>query len=69
MIAFGIQLSIDVDGGGVVIFEAKTPELQKHYQRDFGAIPIAPLHPGGAPTMMIADEAAIAIFQIYQEAA
>ncbi len=41
MIAFGIQLSIDANCNGVVIFEAKTDELEQHYLRDFGARPVA----------------------------
>lgn len=31
MIAFGIQLSIDANCNGVVVFEAKTDELEEHY--------------------------------------
>ena len=40
MIAFGIQLSIDANCNGVVIFEAKTDELEQHYLRDFGSAPV-----------------------------
>ena len=36
MIAFGIQLSIDASCNGVVVFEAKTDDLEQHYIRDFG---------------------------------
>ncbi len=65
MIAFGIQLSIDANCNGVVIFEAKTDELEQHYLRDFGARPVASLHPGGPKTFMIADQAAKNIFSSY----
>ena len=65
MIAFGIQLSIDADCNGVVVFEAKTDDLEQHYIRDFGARRVASLHPGGANTYMIADEAAKDIFSSY----
>ena len=39
MIAFGIQLSIDADFGGIVTFAAKTDELLEHYINDFGGSP------------------------------
>lgn len=35
MIAFGIQLSIDASCNGVVVFEAKTDDLEQHYIRDY----------------------------------
>ena len=65
MLAFGIQLSIDANCGGVVVFEAKTDELEQHYIRDFGARPVASLYPDGPKTFMIADEAAKDIFASY----
>lgn len=65
MIAFGIQLSIDANCNGVVVFEAKTVELEQHYIRDFGARPVASLYPDGPKTFMIADEAAKNIFSSY----
>ena len=65
MIAFGIQLSIDANCNGVVVFEAKTDELEQHYIRDFGARPVASLYPDGPKTFMIADEAAKNIFSSY----
>lgn len=65
MIAFGIQLSIDANCNGVVVFEAKTDELERHYLRDFGARPVASLYPDGPKTFMIADEAAKNIFASY----
>ena len=65
MIAFGIQLSIDASCNGVVVFEAKTDDLEQHYIRDFGARPAASLYPDGPKTFMIADEAAKNIFSSY----
>jgi len=65
MIAFGIQLSIDANCNGVVVFEAKTDELEQHYIRDFGARPVASLYPDGPKTFMIADQVAKDIFSSY----
>ena len=65
MIAFGIQLSIDANCNGVVVFEAKTDELEQHYIRDFGARPVASLYPDGPKTFMIADQADKDIFSSY----
>lgn len=68
MIAFGIQLSIDANCNGVVVFEAKTDELEQHYIRDFGARPVASLsslYSDGPKTFMIADQAAKDIFSSY----
>ena len=50
---------------GVVVFEAKTDELEQHYIRDFGARPVASLYPDGPKTFMIADQAAKDIFSSY----
>ena len=65
MIAFGIQLSIDANCNGVIVFEAKTDDLEQHYIRDFGARPVASLYPDGPKTFMIADQAAKDIFSSY----
>lgn len=65
MIAFGIQLSIDASCNGVVVFEAKTDDLEQHCIRDFGARPVASLYPDGPKAFMIADEAAKNIFYSY----
>lgn len=65
MIAFGIQLSIDSGKNGVVTFEAKTDELAKHYIRDFGAIRVFAKQSGGPIMLMIADNAALALFNTY----
>ena len=50
---------------GVVVFEAKTDELEQHYIRDFGARLVASLYPDGPKTFMIADQAAKDIFSSY----
>ena len=65
MIAFGIQLSIDSGKNGVVTFEAKTDELAKHYIRDFGAIQVFAKQSGGPIMLMIADNAALSLFNPY----
>ena len=65
MIAFGIQLSIDANCNGVIVFEAKTDDLEQQYVRDFGARPVASLYPDGPKTFMIADQAAKDIFSSY----
>lgn len=65
MIAFGIQLSIDSGKNGVVTFEAKTDELAKHYIRDFGAVRIFSKQSGGPIMLMIADNAALTLFNTY----
>lgn len=65
MIAFGIQLSIDADFGGIVTFAAKTDELLEHYINDFGAVPITQPTPRGPKLLMVADESAQEIFGTY----
>ena len=65
MIAFGIQLSIDSGKNGVVTFEAKTDELAKHYICDFGAIQVFAQQSGGPIMLMIADNAALSLFNTY----
>ena len=52
---------------GDVTLNAKTPELAKHYERDFGAIPLPGRGNGSAPRYLICDEAAIDIFTSYLE--
>lgn len=64
MIAYGIKLSIDHGFAGDVVLEAKTTELARHYERDFGAIPL-PVFESSAPRYLIADEAAKRIFFTY----
>lgn len=46
LIAFGIKYSIDKGCLGVVVFEAKTDDLARHYERDFHAIRIPSLGEG-----------------------
>lgn len=64
LIAYGIKLSIDNGFAGDVVLEAKTTELARHYERDFGAIPL-PVFDSSAPRYLIADEAAKRIFFTY----
>ena len=67
-IAFGIKLSIDHGFNGDITFSAKTPELARHYERDFGAIRIpSRSSTDSAPRYLICDEAAQSIFEMYLE--
>ena len=45
--------------------EAKTDELAKHYIRDFGAIQVFAKQSGGPIMLMIADNAALSLFNTY----
>lgn len=65
LIAYGIKLSVDAGFNGDVTLDAKTPELAKHYERDFGALLIPGRGSGAAPRYLICDEAAIEIFTSY----
>lgn len=64
MIAYGIKLSIDNGFAGDVVLEAKTTELARHYEREFGAVRL-PTFDSSAPRYLIADEAAKRIFFTY----
>ena len=64
MIAYGIKLSIDNGFAGDVVLEAKSTELARHYERDFGAVRL-PVLDCSAPRYLIADEAAKRIFFTY----
>ncbi len=64
LIAYGIKLSIDHGFAGDVVLEAKTDQLARHYERDFGAVRI-PAFQSAAPRYLIADEAAKQIFFPY----
>ena len=64
MIAYGIKLSVDNGFAGDVVLEAKTTELARHYEKDFGAVPL-PIFDSSAPRYLIADEAAKRIFFTY----
>ncbi len=65
LMAFGIKLSIDYDFGGDIIFEAKTPELARHYERDFGALPLPAFDTDEPPRYLISGESAKRIFLSY----
>lgn len=67
LVAYGIKLSVDAGFNGDVTLDAKTPELAKHYERDFGALLIPGRTDGGAPRYLICDEAARDIFTSYLE--
>jgi len=67
LIAFGIKLSIDHGFGGDVTFYAKTPELARHYEEDFGAIPLPRYISFDAPRYILCDDAAKRIFFDYLE--
>lgn len=64
MIAYGIKLSIDNGFAGDVVLEAKTSELARHYEKDFGAVAV-PAFQTAAPRYLVADEAAKKIFFTY----
>ena len=64
MIAYGIKLSIDNGFAGDVVLEAKTTELARHYEWDFGAVRL-PVFTSSAPRYLIADEAAKRILFTY----
>lgn len=66
LIAQGIKISIDNGLQGDVVLEAKTSELARHYERDFGAVRL-PVYSSDAPRFMIADDAAKNIFFSYLE--
>ena len=67
LVAYGIKLSVDAGFNGDVTLDAKTPELAKHYERDFGAVLIPGRGRGAAPRYLICDEAAINIFTSFLE--
>ena len=65
MIAFGIKYSIDQGCRGVVVFDAKTDELAKHYASDFHALELPMGITGGPRRFMLADEDAWKLFSKY----
>ena len=65
MIAFGIKYSIDKGCRGVVIFEAKTDALAKHYAQDFHALEVSGRSSGGPKRFMLADKEAWELFSKY----
>lgn len=66
LIAFGIKLSVDCGFEGNVTFEAKTPELAKHYERDFGAVRVSS-YGSIAPRYTLLENEARSIFVSYLE--
>ncbi|WP_195376503.1 hypothetical protein [Anaerotruncus rubiinfantis] len=62
LVSFGIKLSVDCGFGGDVTFEAKTPELAAHYEKDFGAIPLPTFDTLTPPRYLLSGEAAKTIF-------
>ena len=67
LIAYGIKLSVDAGFNGDVTLDAKTSELARHYEQDFGALLIPGRERGAAPRYLICDEAARDIFVSYLE--
>lgn len=65
MIAFGIKYSIDNGCRGVIIFDAKTDALAKHYAEDFHALPLPKAAASGPQRFMLADEEAWKLFSKY----
>lgn len=63
LIAYGIKLSVDYGLTGDVVLEAKTTQLARHYEKDFGAVALPSF--GSTPRYLIADEAAKRIFVTY----
>ena len=50
-----------------VTLDAKTPELARHYEKDFGAVRLPSRESSAAPRYLICDEAAQMIFTDYLE--
>ena len=65
LISYGIKYSIDHGCRGDVVFEAKTDELARHYEDDFGAKRVASISPGGPKRYMLADNDAWRLFSGY----
>ena len=66
-LTYGIKLSVDAGFNGDVTLDAKTPELARHYERDFGAVRLPGRENNTAPRYLICDEAAQIIFTGYLE--
>lgn len=65
LVSFGIKLSVDCGFGGDVTFEAKTPELAAHYEKDFGAVPLPAFDTLTPPRYLLSGAAAKTIFSQY----
>ena len=66
LVAFGIKYSIDNGCRGDVVFDAKTEELAKHYEKDFKAKRVAGGY-DGIKRYMLADDDAWQLFSVYLE--
>ena len=67
IVAYGIKLSVEHGFGGDVILEPKTPELLKHYVKDFGGL-VLPNFGNAIPnSVLIADHAAAQLVSDYLE--
>lgn len=64
MIAYGIKLSIDNGFAGDVVLAAKTTEMARHYETEFGAVRL-PTFDSSDPSYLVADEAAKRIFSLF----
>lgn len=67
LVVYGIKLSVDAGFNGDVTLDAKTPELARHYEKDFGAVRLPSRESSAAPRYLICDEAAQMIFTDYLE--
>ena len=65
LISYGIKYSVDHGCRGDVVFEAKTDELARHYEEDFGAKRVASTSSGGPKRYMLADQDAWRLFSSY----
>lgn len=67
MVAYGIKLPVDAGFNGDITLDAKTPELARHYERDFGAFRVPGRERDAAPRYLICDEAAQMFFSNVQK--
>lgn len=67
LVAYGIKLSVDARFNGDVTLDAKTPELARHYKKDFGAVRLPSRESSAAPRYLICDEAVQIVFTGYLE--
>lgn len=64
LLAYGVQLSVDLGYGGTIFLKAKTSEIREHYIRDFGAIPFSRAEPF---LLLIDGDAAYALLSQFLE--
>lgn len=67
IIAYGVKLSVEHGFGGDVILEPKTPELLKHYVKDFGGLRLPNFGNGVPVSVLIADNVAVQLVADYIE--